>query len=544
MTLAAEQSAAPSPSAPLPAAPPPRARTAAGRGHAEEVLLGLALAVHAAVALGLRHFPYQDVPNHLARYTLIARAWAGGAPAWIDVRLQPTSYVALDLVGAALVASVGAPAAERVLALLGVVALPVGMYLLLRAVAPPQRGWALVGVLLSFSSFLLSGFLSYAVGIGCALAWLGAWWPRRRTTRPAARLALALGLVALFVLHLSAPLVALFVVGVELAWAAGARGDAGGRAALRPRLATFAVCVAAVGAVWAVEALAGGARTPPILDPVPVAREPAVVFRTPGSKLLALATPFYSLSVAQLATMLAAYGTALACYVGRQGRAAARHPLTLAALALFALYVAWPMKIAAVRAVDARWLLPAYLLLFCGAARPERAPGRRALAAVAALVVLHAGVVWTLGRRIDRDLDAFDRALARVPDTARVLPLVTAVERYGTRVAPYRHYAQWHLVRGGGRVAGLFAANGLFDDGYPYSHLAHVRERTRAYYPPENWGVRVFTPLPWPRIRRDFDYVVLAGDDDPRVRALVAPYARAVAREGDVTVYALAPATP
>ncbi|GJG87405.1 hypothetical protein tb265_25860 [Gemmatimonadetes bacterium T265] len=540
MTLAARRSAA--------------STSGALRDHwpGEERLLGVALIAHVAVALGLRHFPYQDVPNHLARYTLIARAWAGTAPAWIDVHLQPTSYVALDLLGAALVATVGALATERVFALIAAVALPVGMYLLLRAVAPAQRGWAIVGVLLSFSAFFLSGFLNYVTGIGCAFVWLAVWWPRRRTTAWSTRGGLALGLVALFILHLSAPLVALFVVGLDLVWTsgrswspAGTARESGvapratGLAAARPQLATLGVCVAVLGAVWGTVAIVGSASIPPILDPVPVVPDPAILFRTPTSKLLALATPFYSLSIPELLLMTAAYGTALVLYLARQGRETFTHPLTVAALGFLALYVAWPMTIGAVRAVDARWLLPAYLLLFCGAARPERAPSAGVLVAVTTLVVLHAGLVWQIGRRIDRDLDAFDRVLARVPPGARVLPLVTAVARYGPRVSPYRHYAMWHLVRTGGRVAGLFAANGLFDDGYPYTHMAHVRERARVYYPNEDWGVRVFTALPWPRIRRDFDYIVQAGDDDARVRAAIAPYARPVFRDGDVTAYAV-----
>ncbi len=218
--------------------------------------------------------------------------------------------------------------------------------------------------------------------------------------------------------------------------------------------------------------------------------------------------------------------------------------LAVAALALFAVYLVWPLALGEARGVDARWLLPAYVLPFCAAAADRRPPGARALAAVGALAVLHAGVVFAAGRRIDRDLDAYDRVLARLPGDARVLPLVTPVRRHGVRIAPYRHHAMWHLVRGGGRVAGLFAADGLYDDGHPYSHMAHVRERDRVYYPDESWGADSAPPLPWGRIWRDFDVVIHAGDDDPRVRAELEAHGRALDRDGDVTVYGPPAARP
>ena len=513
---------------------------------AADAVLALALTVHLTVALALRHFPYQDVPNHLARYTLIADAWAGHAPAWIDVHLQPTSYVALDLLGALLVGTAGAETAARIFAVLAIVALPLGMYAVLRAVAPAQRGWALVGVLLSFSAYFLSGFLNYVIGIGCALAWLGAWWPHRRTTRLRVRLGLATGLGVLFVIHLSAPLVALFVVGVEGVRATFEARARGARRVLvdilRTRGTTLLACAAGVGVVWSLAALASrGATVPPILNPIPTPRAPTIVFRRPLSKVLALGTPFYSLSVPELAVMVTAYGAALALYLRQQGRGVLRHPLTLASLAFLALYCVWPMTLGSVRALDTRWLLPACLLAFCGPVRPQPALRGPALATLAGLGFAHAAIVWHIGRRIDRDLDAFDRALAHVPPGARVLPLVTAVERYGPRVSPYRHYAMWHLVRTGGRVAGLFAANALYDDGQPYLHLAHVRERARVFYPDEGWGVGGVTPLPWARIRHDFDYLVSAGDADPRVWAEVRPHARPVYRDGDVTVLVITP---
>lgn len=509
-------------------------------GLAPNLCFAVALAAHVAVALALRHFPYQDLPNHLARYTLVARAVGGAAPAWADIRPIPTGYAALDLVGAALVVALGAAAAGKVFAVAGVVAVPLGMRRLLGAVAPTQRPWAVAGVLMSFSMYYLSSFLNYVIGVGAALAWLAAWWPRRAGASGRARAGLALGLAGLWVVHLAAPLVALVVVGAEFLCAAWpvARAPADvRRAALAPRVATFVAVAAALAVVWGGSAALAG-HPPAIVDPVPVAVPvPPVVFRTPARKLLALAYPFYALSLAQAAVMAASYLVALGLFVREQGRAVLRHPLAAGAFALGAVYLVWPLALGETRATDVRWLFPAYVLPFCAAAAGRRAPSAPAVGAVAALAVLHAGLVFAVGRRTDRDLDTYDRVLARLPAAARVLPIVTPTRRHGTRIAPYRHHAMWHLVHGDGRVAGLFAADGLVDDGYPYSHLAHVRERDRVYYPDEAWGTDSAPPLPWARIWRDADVVVHAGDDDPRVRAELGAHARLWFRDGDVTVY-------
>ncbi|MDQ6926885.1 MAG: hypothetical protein M3154_11715, partial [Candidatus Eremiobacteraeota bacterium] len=128
-----------------------------------------------------------------------------------------------------------------------------------------------------------------------------------------------------------------------------------------------------------------------------------------------------------------------------------------------ALYVVWPLSIGSVEAIDTRWLLPGYLLLFCGTAGSARPPATRALCVLTALVVVNAGVAWSYGRAIDADLAAFDRALARLPAGTRVLPLVTHVRRHGVRIAPYRHYAMWHVINAGGRVPGLFTFDGVME---------------------------------------------------------------------------------
>src|SRR5215472_1216694 len=65
----------------------------------EEWLVGLALLATLGVVWGAAYFPYHDATNNLARYVLMDRAWFGTPAPFVQVRLQPTPYIALDVLG-------------------------------------------------------------------------------------------------------------------------------------------------------------------------------------------------------------------------------------------------------------------------------------------------------------------------------------------------------------------------------------------------------------------------------------------------------------
>ena len=79
----------------------------------EEWLVGLALLGTLGVVCGAAYFPYHDATNNLARYVLMDRAWFGTPAPFVQVRLIPTPYIALDVLGALLVELLGPAAGLR-----------------------------------------------------------------------------------------------------------------------------------------------------------------------------------------------------------------------------------------------------------------------------------------------------------------------------------------------------------------------------------------------------------------------------------------------
>jgi hypothetical protein len=452
-------------------------------------------------------------------------------PEWLAVQWLPTTRIAADLAGVALVHLLGPVAALRVLAVVPLLLLPGGMYLLLRTTASSQRGWALVGALFSFSWYYLTGLQDFTLGLALLFFWLAFWWPRRLTTRWRTRLWLGLGCATLLFVHLSAPLLALGVVGVSYLLEAvlELRRRRSAAAFASTQLVTLVVVTVAVGIALAgttAFAVSGsGDMGPPYFRPL-------------GDKVLAVASPFLSFSNGQLAVMLAGFLLALAGLLYRHRPADLVTPLALCGPAFLIIYFLSPRYIIGAGDVDVRWLPAAYLLPFC-MATTARPPGPGVLKALFAICVVHALVVFAWARRIDRDLDDYDAVIAILPPEAPVLPLSTDGGRFG-RVRPYEYYGLWHTIRGGGQVPGLFSGTGMRRDGPPMHHFDHIRVLYQRYQPPPGWGERNWEPLDCAAIRHDYTYVIQAGAD-ARVGAMIRSCAREERRIGRVTLYRVSP---
>ena len=495
----------------------------------EEVLLALAVAANLAVALLARHFPYQDAPNHIARYVLMDRFWSGEAPANIAVRLVPGPYLAVDLVGVALVRLVGPQATARLLSALALALLPCGMYLLLRAVSPARRGWALAGAVMGFTWFVLGGMLNYSIGLGLAFLWLAWWWPRRTHASSRTRLVLAAGAAAIFAVHMAAALTVLGVVWVDWAVAVLPTLTSWRRAAAAvrpPELWTAVTTTTAVAAVmgWG-SAMAGGEQ----------AAGGHLVFRSLASKIAAFGAPFYSLSLPQAAVMAAGFAATVLAFVYANRRARWLNPFVASSAAFLVLFLIFPKDVGGAGGTDVRWLMPAYLLPFCVPGGGMSSRGRALLAVPFAACLIHAGVIGAHTREMDRRLDDFDGVLGAIPPRARVLPLISDQASY-PRVGPYQQYALWHTVRKRGQVPGLWSHAGAREGELPISHFQHFTVLKHTYHPELQWGTKTFFPLDWSRIAAEYDYIVQVSDDN-RVREYIGAHSRERLRRGAVTLF-------
>lgn len=494
-----------------------------------ELLILVAVAAHLLVALGARHFPYHDAINHLARWTLISDAWGGRGASWalVELRVFPSPYLGVDLLGASLVHLIGPVKALRTLTALSVASVPAGMYALLRVVAPQQRGWALVGVLFSFGFFTLLGSFAEVLGLGLSLAWLALWWPRRERASIGHILLLAFACVVLYLVHLTAPLSILVVIWIDYALAVVARAKGTARRGwtlLDSRLRTVVPITMVVGALvvaWIATSTEGPARDPFAWS--------GIVEK--GQDLLA---PFYSLSFTQLGVMAGGYAASVLAFLFVNGMPRRLDTFALSAAAFLALYLVFPSRLGThTSMLDVRWLLPAYLLPFCVAARPMRRSPTTALLVPFVAALLHAIVIGSKVREFDGKLDDYDVVLAGIPAGTSILPLEVDPGRH-RRVLPYHFYAMWHTVHRHGRVTGLFAFQNELGT---YENLRDLRisgEMLRRV--PDYWAIGGRFEYDWPTINRQYDFILLAGTD-PVASSYLAARAREVMRVGEVTLY-------
>jgi hypothetical protein len=510
--------------------------TRSGSGHTDDgrawwanpyLLLGVALAGNLFVALANHHWPYADLTNHLARYTLLDRYWFGPRPPYIVARLIPGPYMGIDLLGVALVHLFGAVVAMRVLAAIVVVAVPIGLWLLLDAVGrryghEDVRIWALAAVPLGLGWFSETSFMNYVIGVGAVLAWTAFWWPGREHASTGRLVALFFASAILFLIHLSAPLMALVIVWTDWLFA-----GAGHR---RPRLKT--VLVATAGVVAA--ALWWKAMVPPA--PVDVHTQGWVTFKGPWVKLRNFLTPFFVFSFPQMAVTLGAYVVAVVLFLRTNRSDRKWNTLIWCAVAFFGLYLIFPSNTPGTGYTDARWLMPMYLLPFAAVWHGGRRPSTRVAWVLVAVALLNAATLWAATRRIDHELDDYATVLDGLPPGRRVLPLVADSLRHGLRIAPYRHFAFWYQIDKGGRVPSLFNYSGDGGNAPRQNFMSHFQEIDQLYTLPPEWGTTVFTPLDWTAIDHDYDYIVVAGRD-PRVLQMVEPHARQLTRVGDITVF-------
>jgi hypothetical protein len=416
--------------------------------------------------------------------------------------------------GAAL-ATVLTPAMTlRVTAVLVVVAIPVGFYLLLRAVSRENTGWALVGVIVGFGFFTHVGFMNYTIGIGIALAWLATWWPHRSRLSTPRFAGLSVGIIVAYLFHLSAPLMILAVIWLDMLrnWRRDSRWQ--GVIGLTVVLVAFLVFESA-------------------LTPTnPLGVDTYMNLATPWAKVRNIFTPFFVYHYSQAIVAIATYLLALVFFLRTNRRLDWRGTWGLSTAAFLALYLAFPANLHGAGYLDMRWLIPAFLLPFLLAGRESSAPSVGMVSILLVASLINSAILSRPVHAIDRQLDDYAAALNRLPPAKKVFPLVADEMRWGPRVLPYRHFAFWYQIERGGREPGLF--------GWPkLSFMPYFEDTSNLYAPPLGWdGGRVEHPEPldWERILSQYDYVIVAGPD-PRVRQEVSAHTREAYSVGEIAVF-------
>jgi hypothetical protein len=184
-----------------------------------------------------------------------------------------------------------------------------------------------------------------------------------------------------------------------------------------------------------------------------------------------------------------------------------------------------------------RWLIPAYLLVFCAAA-PSRGPARLGVQWLLAGSIVSSVILTPTIWRIDRYLTDYSELLNQAPPGKSVFPVIGDGARFGKRVVPYRHFAFWYTIRFHGSVPSLFDYSG---DGMETNwFMPYFDDTARRYAPPVGWfgGGGTLRPLDWRRIAAENDYVIVAGRDSA-MRADVARHTRCVRCDGEIALYTL-----
>ena len=477
----------------------------------------IALAVNVAIAVTTRYFPFEDTTNDLARYVLLDRAWFAhgvGLPATIIVRAQPGPYLGFDVIGAVIVHLFGPDLGVRIIAAITVAAIPLGFALLLRAIGGQARRWAIASVPFGFGFFTHAGFLSYVVGLGVGFAFLALWWPRRREISVAGALGLTLGIVVCYLMHLSAVLMVLAVIWVD---ALVARDR---------RLWLVLWLSAAVGVMYLWTTIGA----PPLPPEKPAGYDLGGLWW----KTKNILAPFYVYSAWQALPMFATYIGAATLYIRANPMRTWPTTLGLSAAVLFGLYVFFPQMGTGGGYVDQRWLIPAYLLVFC-AATSTKGPSDLGLKLLLAGSIVSSVILMPTMRRIDRYLDDYSTVLDRLEPGKSVFPVVADDRRFGGRVIPYRHFAFWYTIRSHGNVPSLFDYSG---DGMESNwFIPYFDDTAHRYAPPIGWfgGGGALRPLNWQRIVAENDYVIVAGRDSA-MRAEIARHARCLTEVGEIAL--------
>jgi len=470
--------------------------------------IGLATVIaYSLLWLTLSSAPFLDLPNHLARSTVIAKlltnptSWLHG---FFEFSPQFVPYIFGDLALSALTVYFSEEDATRIWILLSFWGVPLSLLAYGRAKGLGGRTLLFffpLTIYLASDWFFMSGFFNYRLGMALTFFTLTLWemfvrksnlGPEHSARRILLWFAFTFGCVACYLMHLAA----FFFLGAILGVTAIFRKCFAKHSFSTTFLTLLPLaCLSA----WHLSLMILADK-----------KDSSIVeFRSVAGKLRAFGTPFIRFSTIEDLSLLVAFVAVLVLTIGA-ARAASRganylnilRENVLVVATLFTLFILLPVECSNLYDVDDRalpFLLSILLLSFCQHLNAARIPKLSlycsAIFGVANLFYLSIHII-----PLDNRLLSYTEALSHIPAQASVLPVDTWEDE--GRIQSGLHAGALYTAMTEGVTPYIFAGDNK-------DVMSYFRYRHRPEAPDLFWYLRSKPTPDWKRILPYYDYVVV-----------------------------------
>lgn len=494
-------------------------KTDAGHAHYWP-LLGLVAAILCLPVLLVTYPPLVDYPNHLARVHILYHYPDVPAYQLAYTRLfEPIPNLASDLLVLAVLPWVNLLTAGKIFLTLSVLLFVAGCHLLGRAIHGGPTWLALPCCFFFYNSLLFYGFINYVCGVALFCLAL-AYWLKWREKWSVGRYLFVAGLVfSAYLAHLSAYCFLAVALVAITAWHY-LKGQHSLRAAIRDvslLLPPFAALVMF---------MRGSGETG------------VIVWNTMEGKLigvLPLVLSYnYTLDVCLLSGLLIIGGLLIL----QSTRLRVHAPTWVTGIILFLLFILSPKVLFTSSGADARFILPAALLLVLSlkieVARPT---GRSLLLAGLAVLFMRVGFIYMTWAALDQRIAAQTQMLQVLPRGAKVYPLfVLADDRQQGKIErSFGHIIHYASINQQAFVPTLFAR--------PGQQPLVFRTRPQYVEPPQGYAHQWMEMAgDWSAYLKDYEYVWSYGISD-ELRELLRQRATLIYETDGFTLWRLSSAS-
>lgn len=455
------------------------------------LLLCLVTAALCLPFLFTTYTPLVDFPNHLARTHILYHY--NDTPAYqmlYERLLEPIPNLASDLVILALLPFVGILTAGKIFLVCIVLLFVAGCHLLGRAIHKRPTWLAPICACFVYNSMLLYGFVNYVFGVSLFCTALAYWLEWREKPTPLRALSVTALVFCAYLAHLSAYCFLGATIAVVTLW-----NYRTGKDTLRAGVRGFVPLV------------------PPLLALVAFMRGSGqagdVVWNTVSGKLIGMLSPVLSYNYNLDVTLLIGLAAIIVMLLYRARRVQVVPPLFIAGLILILLYIVSPKGLITTSAADARFVLPAVLLVVLSLKIDLPARTAKILLFACLLIAsVRIGSIWKVWSQLDERIAAEVGRQTVLPIGARVYPIyvMPADGRQGKTERAFMHVIHYATINRRAFVPTLFALKGQ----QPLNFLTPPLYATPTSSEPERWLEHLV----------NYDYVWSYSADDELKRLL------------------------